>query len=166
MEILQDDRIRDHLNPVSRYSESPAPEAPLQNDDDQQCEDEEEMFEMMAMQEECRLEMMKFYIQSQNPNLFENIYHDMSYPDAIKKEPSSTNGDAQAGKDQQPQTTAQTTATDSADKQSNTSNSSPTSSSTSSSSLSTSLKDLIINNLNPDAYEFVPAKFASLNLKD
>jgi hypothetical protein len=43
--------------------------------------DEEEMFEMMAMQEECRLEMMKFYIQSQNPELFSEIYHDVSYPD-------------------------------------------------------------------------------------
>ena len=40
---------------------------------------------MMAMQEECRLEMMKFYIQSQNPTLFEEIYHDVSYPDAAKK---------------------------------------------------------------------------------
>ena len=41
--------------------------------------------EMMAMQEECRLEMMKFYIQSQNPNLFEEIYHDVSYPEGVKK---------------------------------------------------------------------------------
>jgi len=56
-----------------------------QNNDEGQYDDEEEMLEMMAMQEECRLEMMKFYIQSQNPTLFEEIYHDVSYPDAVKK---------------------------------------------------------------------------------
>lgn len=43
--------------------------------------DEDEMLEMMAMQDECRMEMMKFYIQSQNPELFSDIYHDVSYPD-------------------------------------------------------------------------------------
>ncbi len=84
------------MNPVSQYPE-PSPASGSQqsfaayqpdrygsaaNDGP---DDEEEMMEMMAMQEECRLEMMKFYIQSQNPNLFEEIYHDVSYPEGMKK---------------------------------------------------------------------------------
>lgn len=80
VEILQDDRIRDQLNPAAQQAASP------QNTSDEvydnACE-EEDMMEMMAMQEECRLEMMKFYIQSQNPNLFEEIYHDVSYPEKL-----------------------------------------------------------------------------------
>lgn len=46
---------------------------------------------MLAMQEECRLEMMKFYIQSQNPNLFEELYHDVSYPEGVKKDEKTSN---------------------------------------------------------------------------
>jgi len=51
--------------------------------------------EMFAMQEECRLEMMKFYIQSQNPALFEEIYHEVSYPDQAKKAEDQPNGSVQ-----------------------------------------------------------------------
>jgi hypothetical protein len=51
---------------------------------------------MLAMQEECRLEMMKFYIQSQNPNLFEELYHDVSYPEGVKKEDQASNSDENA----------------------------------------------------------------------
>lgn len=55
--------------------------------------DEDELLEMMAMQDECRMEMMKFYIQSQNPELFSDIYHEVSYPDEPLKsegQPAST----------------------------------------------------------------------------
>lgn len=110
VEILQDDRIREHLTneppaneqqAVQQLSNQMSNELHVSNnnnnrggrrgggggggdqdDQDQSGEiDEEEMFEMMAMQEECRMEMMKFYIQSQNPELFSEIYHDVSYPD-------------------------------------------------------------------------------------
>lgn len=88
VEILQDDRVRDHLNPDQDNQTQAQQMHPNQDFSDNldQCEDEEEMLEMMAMQEECRLEMMKFYIQSQNPKLFETIYHDVSYPDTVKPE--------------------------------------------------------------------------------
>jgi hypothetical protein len=113
VEILQDDKIRNHLNPHARQDYEPTPhqtqpqpnqhrqQQPRQHqnarfypgssghnndfDDEPQIEDEDELLEMMAMQEECRMEMMKFYIQSQNPSLFEEIYHDVSYPEAMKK---------------------------------------------------------------------------------
>jgi hypothetical protein len=123
VEILQDDKIRNHLNPHARQDyEPPASHQQQQHlsqprhsqhnqqqrqhhqnahyyqsssgghhnnnndyDDEPQIEDEDELLEMMAMQEECRMEMMKFYIQSQNPSLFEEIYHDVSYPEAMKK---------------------------------------------------------------------------------
>jgi hypothetical protein len=48
---------------------------------------DDELFEMMQMQEECRLEMMKYYIQAQNPNLFEEVYYGVSYPDAQQPQP-------------------------------------------------------------------------------
>ena len=91
IEILQDDKIRDQLNPSSKYEndvqqqDQQAAQQGESNNDEEPCDDEEDMMEMMAMQEECRLEMMKFYIQSQNPTLFEEIYHDVSYPDAASK---------------------------------------------------------------------------------
>jgi hypothetical protein len=110
VEILQDERIREHLNPVTNGTNPPPPPPPAsqhksppnhhqpghyqhnqhyhqqqQQQDFNDCDDEEEMFEMMAMQEECRMEMMKFYIQSQNPELFSEIYHDVSYPEQSAK---------------------------------------------------------------------------------
>lgn len=118
VEILQDERIREHLNPVTNGTNPPPPQAQTasqhksppnqhhksggyyqnnnnnhhyqhqhqqQQQDFNDCDDEEEMFEMMAMQEECRMEMMKFYIQSQNPELFSEIYHDVSYPEQSVK---------------------------------------------------------------------------------
>jgi hypothetical protein len=94
IEILQDDQIRDQLNPVSRFQEN----RNENNNSDEQNEsnepgldDEEDLEEMLAMQEECRLEMMKFYIQSQNPNLFEELYHDVSYPEGVKKDEKTSN---------------------------------------------------------------------------
>jgi ABC-type antimicrobial peptide transport system permease subunit len=42
-------------------------------------DDEEELLEMFEMQEECRLEMMKFYVQAQNPELFEEVYYGVNY---------------------------------------------------------------------------------------
>lgn len=80
IEILQDDKIRDQLNPQAEQGGEHA-QGVQADENDPEC-GEDEMEEMMAMQEECRLEMMKFYIQSQNPALFEEIYHDVSYPDA------------------------------------------------------------------------------------
>ncbi|CAF1139327.1 unnamed protein product [Brachionus calyciflorus] len=81
VEILQDDRVRDHLNPAAASQQTNSIQSQNFEESQDQLDDEEDMMEMMAMQEECRLEMMKFYIQSQNPNLFEEIYHDVSYPD-------------------------------------------------------------------------------------
>lgn len=146
IEILQDDKIRDQLNPSSNYSDQPEQSSQQtrggdnNNNTEPQLDDEEEMAEMMAMQEECRLEMMKFYIQSQNPTLFEEIYHDVSYPEA-----------AGAKKNQVPEeelrspkvvnTEAETADTTESDKTNN------------------KLRDLIINELNPDVAEFVPIKY-------
>lgn len=157
IEILQDDKIRDSLNPshdpnnveVNTWGEG--------NEGEQTCDDEEEMFEMMAMQEECRLEMMKFYIQSQNPTLFEEIYHDVSYPDGHKnntkvpeeelrspKVMTSTQQQTQRKEQEQQQRYAGGNQQSQAP---------PT--------VNNSLKDMIINSLNPDVDEFVPNKFAN-----
>ena len=47
-------------------------------------EDDEDFMEMLQMQEECRMEMMKYYIQAQNPELFEEVYYGVSYePDQV-----------------------------------------------------------------------------------
>lgn len=148
IEILQDDKIRDQLNTSSQNQHpetEPVPPPPPQenfydnnnnnNNNNDPCDDEE-MFEMMAMQEECRLEMMKFYIQSQNPTLFEQIYHDVSYPEAAgsKKVPEE---ELRSPKviNKNPETTEN--------------NETP----------NNTLRDLIINQLNPDVPEFVPNKF-------
>lgn len=162
---MQDENIRDQLNPPSQFG--PAPPAVTHQtssnsnyyyDDNQDppCDDEEEMLEMMAMQEECRLEMMKFYIQSQNPSLFEEIYHDVSYPDAVKKQDDLRDPIVKpaAVKPEEKKTNETTPTTD--DK----------SNSTQTINESTELKDLIINHLNPDAYEFIPSKFSNLKIND
>ncbi len=81
IEILQDDKIRDSLNPQAQMGGEQIEYHRFESDNGPDVVDEDELEEMMAMQEECRLEMMKFYIQSQNPALFEEIYHDVSYPD-------------------------------------------------------------------------------------
>lgn len=152
IEILQDDKIRDQLNPVSNYaSETEAEQkinqqgaySEINNNADPQLDDEEEMAEMMAMQEECRLEMMKFYIQSQNPTLFEEIYHDVSYPEAAgsKKVPEEEL--------RSPKVMSSYTSQDNAEESSITDTPNNT------------LRDLIINELNPDVAEFVPYKFSS-----
>ena len=172
VEILQDDKIRDQLNHISNNQPQTQPDqnsnsnrnnnTSRQNsrnqnghanhdDDEPQFDDEEEMLEMLEMQEECRLEMMKFYIQSQNPSLFEEIYHDVSYPDAKKppsptRQPASSKPSAESSK-AEPAAEAAPTATDAA---ANTS--------------SDSIKDLIVNNLNPDVDDFVPNKLAELSL--
>lgn len=95
VEILQDDQIRDQLNPAAQQAASPL--SPCEESSDNACE-EEDMMEMMAMQEECRLEMMKFYIQSQNPNLFEEIYHDVSYPEKLLEPKKKTEKDVKVDK--------------------------------------------------------------------
>jgi len=140
------------------------------------------MLEMMAMQEECRLEMMKFYIQSQNPSLFEEIYHDVSYPDAVKKPQEELRDPivkpSAAATTTTPSTTTTTSNTTTENITSSTSEpqvdnattNTTTSTHTDDSNLTTAesaeLKDLIINHLNPDAYEFIPSKFSNLNLND
>ncbi len=175
---MQDDNIRDQLNPSSRLE--PTPSAPSHQtssnsnyyyDDSQEppCDDEEEMLEMMAMQEECRLEMMKFYIQSQNPSLFEEIYHDVSYPDAVKKpteelrdpivKPTEVNPTVVESRPVENSSTAEHDVTSNDKSNTTTTNDNPTAE-------STELKDLIINHLNPDAFEFIPSKFSNLKLND
>ena len=144
IEILQDDKIKDYLNPVSKYEDASTVAsnnaqmnafAQDYGNQEPQYDDEEEMLEMMAMQEECRLEMMKFYIQSQNPTLFEEIYHDVSYPDAIKK--------PQEEELRNPKQVEAKVETEPA----------------SATSAYTELRDLIVNELNPNVDEFVPNKF-------
>ena len=112
IEILQDEQIRDHLNPVSKYPSQQNDANSYhysqdhhnhQQEDDPNGLDDEDLDEILAMQEECRLEMMKFYIQSQNPNLFEEIYHDVSYPEGVNKEMAQSQPPVQ----QQQQTTKQ-----------------------------------------------------------
>ena len=183
---MQDENIRDQLNPPSRFE--PTPPAPTHQtssnsnyyyDDSQEppCDDEEEMLEMMAMQEECRLEMMKFYIQSQNPSLFEEIYHDVSYPDAIKKpteelrdpivKPTEVNQTVVETRPNENSTPAENDATKNEKSKSITTITTTTTTVTDSPTAeSTELKDLIINHLNPDAYEFIPSKFSNLKLND
>jgi hypothetical protein len=184
IEILQDDNIRDQLNPSSRFETTNHQSNSTNNnnnnnygynyDDNQEppCDDEEEMLEMMAMQEECRLEMMKFYIQSQNPSLFEEIYHDVSYPDAVKK-PTEELRDPIVKPSASINTTTTTETKTSSSTEPTQGDVTPTtttiSTHTDDSNLtteSTELKDLIINHLNPDAYEFIPSKFSNLNLND
>lgn len=141
IEILQDDKIRDQLNPQAQQG----------GDHDQgvsgdangpEC-DEDEMEEMMAMQEECRLEMMKFYIQSQNPALFEEIYHDVSYPDAAAAKTKVPEDELLSPKTMPKAEEAQSTEESPA--------------------AALKLTDLIINELNPECAEFVPNKFAEEN---
>ena len=117
-----------------------------QDDNIDQFDDEEEMFEMMAMQEECRLEMMKFYIQSQNPGLFEEVYHGVSYPDEQL---------AKQQNDQPQQQQQQSSFSHPAVETQSFSLANPI-----------SLKDLIANDLNINATEFDPLSLASLSLKD
>ena len=160
IEILGDDKIREHLNPVSQYGSMPdSADTHNQNDnnqydEEQPCEDEEEMLEMMAMQEECRLEMMKFYVQSQNPKLFEEIYHDVSYPDRMKEIKAA----AAAGQTKKPQDQAHSKvnvveATAAAAIKPVTQQAHAPD--------EKSLKDLIISKMNPSALDFVPNKFSS-----
>ena len=101
---------------------------------------------MMAMQEECRLEMMKFYIQSQNPGLFEEVYHGVSYPDEQL---------AKQQNDQPQQQQQQSSFSHPAVETQSFSLANPI-----------SLKDLIANDLNINATEFDPLSLASLSLKD
>ncbi len=152
IEILQDDKIRDSLNPSHdpNYVD-PAAGYSDQHADEQQCDDEEEMLEMMAMQEECRLEMMKFYIQSQNPTLFEEIYHDVSYPDAAKKVPEEELRSPKVMTQTQQQQQEREMQQKRQQQQSEETRASENS----------SLKDLIVNELNPSVDDFVPSKFAS-----
>ena len=104
----------------------------------------------MAMQEECRLEMMKFYVQSQNPKLFEEIYHDVSYPDNKLKELRASNESAAANQtkptadassSEPPQSSQQQQKQFAKDEK--------------------SLKELILSKMNPEAHEFTPNKYAS-----
>ncbi len=87
------------MNPVLENSGPNSPQGGAQEENLDQFDDEEEMLEMMAMQEECRMEMMKFYIQSQNPGLFEEVYHGVSYPD--QESSSSANATSQQEQHQQ-----------------------------------------------------------------
>ncbi len=163
IELLQDDKLRSVINPgYDQESHSPQNGHPEEANVDQ-FDDEEEMIEMMAMQEECRLEMMKFYIQSQNPKLFEEVYHGVSYPDEAPQRQAETYGDAAptypdvtAYQAEQPPTTTTTTTT----------SASSESSSSNSSTNSVSLKDLIVNDLNKNATDFDPAQLANLNLNE
>jgi hypothetical protein len=98
----------------------------------------------MKMQEECRLEMMKFYIQSQNPTLFEEIYHDVSYP-------------SQMGNSMQQQQNYQQQDQQQHYPSSDDQNQSKVNSITS----INDLKDLIINSLNSNANDFIPKKYKS-----
>ncbi len=112
---------------------------------DQNCEDEEDLLEMMAMQEECRLEMMKFYIQSQNPSLFEEIYHDVSYPDSDVKPASKPQADSNKTQNQQKPQQQQLHKSNGQASQ-------------------MPVKDLIIGQINTDSSDYVPSKFANLSL--
>lgn len=158
IEILGDEKIREHLNPQSLYENDSAYQHisasssssrytnNIEEDQVQNCDDEEEMMEMMAMQEECRLEMMKFYVQSQNPKLFEEIYHDVSYPDNKMKDlkiAAAANALETAAQLQQ-----QLLASQEPIKHSYATN-------------EKALKDLIVLNLNPKAGEFTPNKFSA-----
>ncbi len=145
IEILQDDKIRNQLNPVTSHED---PVVAVHNEvnenhsePDPQYDDEEEMLEMMAMQEECRLEMMKFYIQSQNPTLFEEIYHDVSYPDAIKNK-------------QVPEEELRSPKVVDKDAKIKNESSSPDDE-----VKNNTLRDLVISELSADVAEFVPSKF-------
>jgi hypothetical protein len=157
IELLQDDKLRSVINPSYQHqdSDNSPPQGGPPGEIDQ-FDDEEEMFEMMAMQEECRLEMMKFYIQSQNPKLFEEVYHGVSYPDeAPVQQPETTTGESGQFNQQQYQESEQ---------QQQTSEAAPVPASDSSNTAS--LKDLIVNDLNTNASDFDPSQLGNLNLND
>ena len=149
---MGDEKIREHLNPQSKYGNDPNTPSDYQppsayEEEQPPCDDEEEMMEMMAMQEECRLEMMKFYVQSQNPKLFEEIYHDVSYPDNKGFKPAVVDVVA-----------TPVLATTSASSTTSSASSKPQPAQD-----EKALKDLIVNKLNPSAFEFVPNKFSGSN---
>lgn len=151
IEILQDDKIRNVINPnYDTQDSTPSQSADDNNVESQQFDDEEDLLEMMAMQEECRLEMMKFYIQSQNPSLFENVYHGVSYPEnhQANQQPQQNSGPVPSGP-------------------SNHTNQIPSSAPpATNTSGPTSVKDQIINDLSVNAPEFDPSQLASLSLND
>lgn len=167
---MQDDNIRNHLNPVKSTDNEQLTNqiSNNSNDDDQGCDDEE-LLEMMAMQEECRLEMMKFYIQSQNPNLFEEIYHDVSYPEANKPvEPlNELKPKTEANKDKvEAKAAASSTENDKKEAQPKPEENKSEENKNTTEEDDEALKEMLINKLNPTAYEFVPTKFSSLSLEE
>lgn len=94
---------------------------------------DDELLEMLEMQEECRREMMKTYVQANNPGMFEEIYHNVAYPDEpimpAEQAPVSTNF------------------IDSIDNLNINGN-------------KATIIDQVRTNLNPQAHEFVPKKFS------
>lgn len=166
---MQDDNIRNHLNPVkSTDNEQLTNQISNNSNDDEQGCDDEELLEMMAMQEECRLEMMKFYIQSQNPNLFEEIYHDVSYPEANKPvEPlNEPKPKTESNKDKAEAKAASSTENDKKEAQPKPEENKPEENKNTTEEDEEALKEMLINKLNPTAYEFVPTKFSSLSLEE
>lgn len=145
IEILQDDKIRDQLNPLAQQDGGQNFEGVQADEENDVDVNEDELEEMMAMQEECRLEMMKFYIQSQNPTLFEEIYHDVSYPDAA------------AAKNKVPEDELLSPKTYPKADETKANTTEPTENTSSAADLK--LTDMIINELNPECAEFVPNKF-------
>lgn len=145
IEILQDDKIRDQLNPQAQQDGGQSVEGVHADEGNDADVNEDELEEMMAMQEECRLEMMKFYIQSQNPALFEEIYHDVSYPDAAAAKTKVPEDELLSPKTYPKTDETKTNTTESTEN--------------TSSAAALKLTDMIINELNPECAEFVPNKF-------
>jgi hypothetical protein len=103
--------------------------------------------------------------------LFEEIYHDVSYPEAnkpteplneLKPKVENKSGEAKvASPSKNDKNEAQKETKSEENEPGNKSDSKPTAEED-----EEALKEMLINKLNPTAYEFVPTKFSSLSLDD
>ena len=86
-DLLQNEAVRNFLHlEAAQHQHEHYQEHNQQHDD---FVDDEDLFEMLEMQEECQNEMMKLYFQSQNPELFENLYNDVSYGPSTTTRPAA-----------------------------------------------------------------------------
>ena len=112
-----------------------------QDDDYEGQFNDDEFLEMLDMQEECQREMMKTYVQANNPTMFEEIYYNVAYPDEpvipIAQQPVIMNHQSH----EEPQNAINGIGKINLNDDSN-------------------VIDLVKTNLNPQANEFIPKKFS------
>lgn len=110
---------------------------------------------MLEMQEECRREMMKDYIQANNPAIFEQAYHNIVYNCVDEPVPNHQPPPAVAATTYAPQHNHQQQSKQSANDVTNSLNNL----NLNSNNQETNTFELVKKNLNPNASEFVPKKY-------